>query len=107
MKDVTGDYRYMYKNNDPWGEGVSSDGYRYGCLTAVSMKDARQHLRRVAGLVVFEIRRVRLDPGMMHLAESATYVHRQNVRKAIFDGARIEADLDAKIPGWRSESPGF
>ncbi len=103
MKDVTGDYRYMYKNNDRWDEGVSNDGYRYGCLMAVSMKDARQHLKRVTGLVVFEIRRVGLDPGMMRLAESAGYDHRQNVRKAIFDGARTEADLDVVVPGWRED----
>lgn len=74
--DIVRECRYLYLV--PEGHRFYPDGY-YGCLMAVSIKDAKSHIARwCRGAKVV---RVNLGEDGCHLAESGS----QEYRKALFD----------------------
>lgn len=72
-------YRYLYRL--PAGSKYYPDGH-YGCLFAVSMADARTHLRRTWKNL--EIRRISVTEESGPLADNGS----QEYRKQLFDLAK-------------------
>lgn len=72
-------YRYLYRL--PVGSKYYPDGH-YGCMAAVSMADAKEHLSR--SWRGFEVRRIRVSEDDALLVERGTQEH----RKQLFDAAK-------------------
>lgn len=93
--NIVRECRYMYFV--PRGHRDYPDGH-YGALMAINMADARSHLARWCRGA--KIVRANLGIEMCGFVDIAD----QPVRKAIFDGARTLADLDAVMPSWREDN---
>ena len=90
MSDLT-EIRYLYARNAIFGEKVTDGcGLHFGCLLAVSMKDAKDYLPK--GTL---IKKVRLD------YDAATFLDRsgQDDKKAAFECAIAKEDVNALVHG--------
>ena len=88
MSDLT-EIRYLYARKRTTEENkYCGDGLWYGCLLAVSMKDAKDWLPR--GTV---IKKVRLD------YEVSCFIERegQDVKRAAFECASAKVDVNAAV----------
>lgn len=101
---MMGNFFYAYQCDDIYGEG-SIEGVRYGMVEAVDMKDARQSLgnrrrRSVNGMKLNarNIRKIQVKDG--EIASEYPYFS-QWVRREIYEGSRLESELDFLLPGWR------
>lgn len=90
MSDLT-EIRYLYARNRTYAEVIQfGSGRWYGCLLAVSMKDAKDYLPK--GTL---IKKVRLD------YDAATFLERsgQDDKKASFECAIAKEDVNALVHG--------
>jgi hypothetical protein len=91
--------RYMYALDHAACKRFGYDGnVKYGCLNAVSMRDARANLPKNT-LVV----KLKADIEFILFVESACQV----IRKAVFDGATTKEELELKFPDLLKMYPSY